>query len=184
MATIKLEKVGYAQCEPNKISAQRTKEIFGMLPLADEVTLCEQGMVLIYDDIAGKVRYMKAADEDSNALYGLVYSEIILEDERKQADTDFALMNFPATKIQGEIKAYPRLFALTKGDIFTTNAIAISDGKTLPEVGTTFKVGADGYWVADAALDMATVQGPVLKLKAKTTMPDGQLGAKFVVVRA
>lgn len=187
MAT-KLAKQGYAQLEPNKIAAQYTKQVFDMLPLDDAVTLCEQGMVLVYDDVAGKVRKPVTAD-DGNALFGLVYNEIVCEDERAQADTDYAMMNIPASKYQGAIKAYPRLLAFTKGDLFTTNAITTSDGTTLPDVGAFYQPDADGYWSANASITddkdlSAATAGPVLQVKKQYTTPDGQKAVQFVVVRA
>ena len=187
MAT-KLQKNGYAELEPNKISAQRTKEIFDMLPLDDTVTLCEQGMVLVYDDVQKKVRFPVPAS-DTNALFGLVYNEIVLEDERKQADTDFAMYNIPQSKHQSAIKAYPRLFGFTKGDLFTTNAIQTDDGSTLPAVGDFYQADATGYWSKNASITAVTdlsaaTAGPVLQVKKQYTTPHGQKAVQFVVVRA
>lgn len=187
MAT-KLNKIGYGQLEPNKIAAQRTKEIFDMLPLDDAVTLCEQGMVLVYDDVEGKVR-KPSTENDKNALFGLVYNEIVLEDERKQADTDYAMVNVPQSKYQHAIKAYPRLLGFTKGDLFTTNVITTDDGTTLPEPKKFYQPDADGYWsenktITDVNDLSGATAGPVLQVKKKYTTPDGQLAVQFVVVRA
>ena len=187
MAT-KLNKVGYAQLEPNKIAAQYTKQIFDMLPLDDAVTLCEQGMVLVYDEAEGKVKKPDTTN-DVNKIFGLVYNEIVLEDERKQADTDYAMVNVPASKYQGAIKAYPRLFAFTEGDTFTTNAITTDDGIALPEPKKFYQPDADGYWSENKTITelndlSAATAGPVLQVKKKYTTPDGQLAVKFVVVKA
>lgn len=187
MAT-KLEKRGYGQLEPNKISAQRTKEIFDMLPLDDAVTACEQGMVLVYDDVTGKVRKPNLKN-DTNALFGLVYNEIVLEDQRLLGDENYVMMNFKESKYQSAVKAYPRLLGFTKGDIFTTNVITTDDGKALPAVGKFYQPDADGYWSENKSitdvkdLSAATV-GPVLQVKKQYTTPDRQLAVKFVVVRA
>lgn len=187
MAT-KLEKIGYAQLEPNKIAAQRTKEIFDMLPLDDGVALCEQGMVLVYDEAEGKVRKPDPTN-DVNKNFGLVYNEIVLEDERKQADTDYAMLNVPESKFQAKIQAFPRLLSFTKGDTFTTNAITTDDGKVLPEAKAFYQADADGYWSENKAItddkDLSgATAGPVLQVKKKYTTPDGQLAVQFVVVRA
>lgn len=187
MAT-KLKKIGYGQLEPNKINAQYTKEIYDMLPLDDGVTLCEQGMVLVYDEIQGKVRKPNTT-EDKNAIFGLVFNEFVLEDERKQADTDFAIMNIPETPYQTAIKAYPRLYGFTVGDTFTTNVITTDDGTTLPEPGKFYQPDADGYWSENKTITelndlSAATAGPVLQVKKKYTTPDGQLAVKFVVVQA
>lgn len=184
---VKLAKIGYGQLEPNKISAQYTKEIFDMLPLEDGL-LCEQGMVLVYDQVQKKVRKPVPAT-DTNALFGLVYNEIVLEDERKQADNDYAMINVPASTYQGAVTLYPRLFGFTKGDTFTTNVITTQDGEALPAEGAYYQADENGYWSENSAITgdadyTGATAGPILRVVKQYTMPDGQAAVQFAVARA
>lgn len=172
---MKLKKTGYAQVEPNKLNAQYTKQIFASLPLDAAIAVCENGMVMAYDQEVGAVRFT-AADETS--LVGLVMNEIILEDSRLIEDRDYAMMNYPESNYQVAIAGCPRVYGLTKGDVFTTNAIMVETENVLPAVGTTLVAGTEGYWVAGTD---ASVVARVIK---HTTMPDGQLAAKLEIVQA
>lgn len=165
----KIEKIGYGQVELNKVAATRTKQIFGQLPASEELALVENGMGLVYDHVAGEVRLPKKGE-----LVGLHNSEIILPDERKQHDRDFALIASRANQLQVAMAVHPRIYALTLGDTFTTNVVD-TDKEEL-SVGDKFTSGAEGYWVeADGSEDL------VLSVLKDYTMPDGQRGIKFVV---
>ena len=174
---VKMRKEGYAQLEPNRISAQKTKEIFGQLPLDEAITLCEQGMCLVYDEVAGKV-VLPAAEGDYACL---VWNEFILEDERYQMDRDYAMMNFAETAHQVALNGYPRLFGLTVGDTFTTNAVELDSEDAAVSAGDLFTTGVNGYWVKAADAENAKI---LLKVVKDFTMPDLQRGIKFVVVAA
>lgn len=169
-----MTKVGYGQLEPNKISAQKTKEIFAQLPLDDAIMVCEQGMCLVYDEVAGKVK-LPAKDGDYACL---VWNEFILEDERYQMDSDYAMFNYAETDYQMPIMAHPRLLGLTKGDTFTTNTVELATAEAAVKAGDTFTTGTKGYWVPTTTPDTCKI---VLKVVKDFTMPDLQRGIKFVV---
>lgn len=167
----KIDKIGYGQVELNKVAAVRTKQIFGQLPASEDMTIVENGMGLVYDHVAGKVR--KPAKGE---LVGLHSSEIILPDPTEQEDRHFALIPTRDSKLQPAMAVHPRIYALTMGDTFTTNVVE-TDKEEL-EVGEAFTSGEDGYWVELEEGEDAQV---VLRVLKDYTMPDGQRGIKFVV---
>lgn len=163
-----MEKVGYGQVEPNRLTAQKTKEVFAQLPADASIALIENGMAMIYNQVEGKVT-LPVADGDAACL---VMNEIILEDPHYQSDSDFAMIPFVADKYQTAKAAYPRLYALHVGDTFTTNTCV--SGLALKD---TIVAGTDGYWKKGTSnkLELAVI--------AKTTMPDGQEAVKLCVTK-
>ena len=63
-------RIGYGQVEPNQLSAQKTGQIYASLPLAEEVTVLQNGEFMYYDYATGKV----AADGKGEPM--LVFNEI------------------------------------------------------------------------------------------------------------
>lgn len=179
MATNKMEKVGYGQLEPNRLNAQYTKEIFAQLPAESKLAVIENGMALVYDQVAQEV---KAPTALGKGLVGLVNNEIILEDERYQMDCDYAMIAKAETPYQVAMKAYPRIYGLSVGDTFTTNTVKIDDtykdGSTTVPAGTKFVADVDGYWTQTADVASAQVVAECVK---DYTMPDGQRGLKLVI---
>lgn len=178
MATTKMQKVGYGQVEPNRLTAQRTKEVYAQLPLDSNMSMAENGMALVYNQVAKKVTPVTTAGE---GIVCLVMSEIILEDERYQLDRDFAVFNREETTYQVAIPAYPRLYGLHVGDTFTTNTVKITSTYAETEVpaGTSFIADTDGYWA-----EAEGVEGQlVAQVVSETTMPDGQRGLKLTIVK-
>lgn len=165
MAEIKKATVkGYRQVEPNHLSAPRNGQVYAQLPADESLTVIEQGQFLKYDVAAGKCALT------GDGPFMLHYSEEKLYDANKQMHRDFALVKEDA--VDGEL--YPRLFKLSVGDIYTTNALA--DGTYT--VGNKVAPGADGFLAA--ADDAAT--GLVLKVVKDYTMPDGQPAVKLQVI--
>lgn len=175
MAESKMNKVGYGQLEPNRLTAQTTKEIYAQLPADSSLTVIENGMALIYDQVAQKV---KAPSAKGKGLVGLVYNEIILEDERYQQDCDYAMMAKKATPYQVAMEAYPRIYGLHVGDTFTTNTVKIDDGSTPVTKGAKFVADTDGYWVQTSDVSGAQVVAECVK---DYMLPDGQRALKLVI---
>lgn len=169
----KIKKIGYAQVEPHRLAAQATKSIFGQLPLDSAVLVAENGMGLVYDQVAGGVRLPKVKGE----YVELHMSEINLVDERLQEDKDFAIVNHAETQFQTAMAAHPRMFPLTVGDKFTTNAIKVTDLGTDHVAGDRFAIDVDGYWVPIAAEEASLV----LRVIKPFTLADGQKALQFVV---
>jgi hypothetical protein len=79
---------------------------------------------------------------------------------------------------------YPRLIKTNVGDIFTTNTIAVANTSDTAETeaftvaeGNKLTPGTNGY--LEVVSGSATPTGPVFKVVAITTMPDGQDAVKL-----
>lgn len=160
-----MKRKGYAQVEPNHLSAQYTGQIYAQLPALNivangkntPITQLENGQFLKYSYKNGCATV--GPDSGEGAVDGewmLVYNEEKLYDERRQNHKDFAMK---ASDMSDGI-IYPRLLRTFVGDIFTTN---------------TFRTEATGS--GDSAVPAATVSGPDQEI----TIPDFQEG-NYVVI--
>lgn len=75
---------GYAQVEPNHLSAQRTGQIYAQLPAAADIDVLENGQFVKYDYENGVVNFTGAGE------WMLVYNEIKLYRDG-QDDCEFAM---------------------------------------------------------------------------------------------
>ena len=152
-----------AQCKPNASNFSNVK--------------IENGMILAID---GKARELKlpAFPSDKPEVYGLVYSAETAYDPRHTGLKDYYY------GVDGA-EFLPRLGYLAVGDKFTTNcANYSSDWATLKSAlsaGALYgEVGTDGVIAISAAVPS---QGPSLEVVKVYTMPDGQEGIQFKVVK-
>ena len=76
---------GYAQVEPNHLSAQRTGQIYAQLPAAAEINVLENGQFVKYDYAKETVNFKGPGE------WMLVYNEIKLYREH-QLDCEFAMV--------------------------------------------------------------------------------------------
>ena len=76
---------GYAQVEPNHLSAQRTGQIYAQLPAAAEINVLENGQFVKYDYAKETVNFSGKGE------WMLVYNEIKLYREN-QLDREFAMV--------------------------------------------------------------------------------------------
>jgi hypothetical protein len=77
--------VGYAQVEPNHLSAQRTGQIYAQLPADENIAILEQGQFVKYDYANGLVNFTGEGE------WMLVYNETKLYREH-QWDCEFAMI--------------------------------------------------------------------------------------------
>jgi hypothetical protein len=157
-----IKKNRYASVEPTRLTAQKTREVFGQLPADTTVVSIENGMGLAYDQKAGKVTYTTAG-----AGACLVMNEIILPDPNRQQASDFIMIN------KADAPVYPRLYALHVGDTFITNAVMDDCTK-----GIVCIAGPQGYWQKGNGTVEVTV------IDDKAVLPTGETGVKFVVTKA
>lgn len=75
---------GYAQVEPNHLSAQRTGQIYAQLPAASDIEVLENGQFVKYDYEKGLVNF------EGKGEWMLVYNEIKLYRD-EQDDCEFAM---------------------------------------------------------------------------------------------
>lgn len=152
----------FAQVEPNHLSAPRDGGVYAQLPADESIKILEQGMIVKYDMAAGKVALT------GNGISAMVFNEEKLYDERKQMHRDYAMQK--SNFYDGVMT--PRVFRLSEGDIFTTNAVAAGTYN----VGDKLCAGSDGFL---AAGEDST---PVCQVVAETILPDGQPAVKLQVV--
>lgn len=152
----------FAQVEPNHLSAPRDGGVYAQLPADESIKVLEQGMIVKYDMAAGKVALT------GNGIAAMVFNEEKLYDERKQMHRDYAMQK--SDFYEGVMT--PRVFRLSEGDIFTTNAVAAGTYN----VGDKLCAGSDGFL---AAGEDST---PVCQVVAETILPDGQPAVKLQVV--
>ena len=136
---------GYAQVEPNHLSAQRTGAIYAQLPCKSDIEVLENGQFVKYDYPEGVV------DFTGKGEWMLVFNEVKVYRDR-DTDADFAMKksNYIA-RVYGADNSFmpentnmvPRVFKTEIGDIFTTNAVQnkIEELKK----GDTLTVGEDGF---------------------------------------
>ena len=162
---------GYAQVEPNHLSARRTGQIYAQLPVDTSIEVLENGQFVKYDYTSGKVNFTGAGE------WMLVFNEVKVYEGRQQ-DHDFAMIksNYQAAVYNAandlmpeNTSMVPRVFKTNVGDIFTTNAIAeeevdLGDELSPNEKGFLSKSG-DG-----------SMTWRVVKVY---TMPDLQKGVKI-----
>jgi len=119
-----MKRKGYAQVEPNHLSAQYTGQIYAQLPAMNLVAngantpipQLENGQFLKYSYTNGCATV--GSDSDVDGEWMLVYNEEKLYDERRQHHKDFVVL----ASDMADGKIYPRLLKTNIGDIFTTNA--------------------------------------------------------------
>ena len=121
-----------------------------------------------------------------------------LYDERQQSHKDFAMIADNYT--EGEI--VPRLISTVLGDVYTTNAFGMTQGKNSPlNSATTTKdfdvagITLDDSKVNQLAVDKTTgylvladnenadANGPIFEVAKIYTMADGQPGVKIIRVK-
>lgn len=185
MATKRLTIDGYGQLELNQVAFPRDGRVEAQCAL-DETDFAsipaENGMLLAVDNVT---RTIKLPVDDVLPV-ALNYTTEHMYDNRKNGLKNFSLE-------RGTF--LPRLGYLSVGDKFTTNTVSYDDSEwtndeTLKEALKTDALkttpvyagkGADGTILLSGT---APTVGPVLKVILSTTMPDGQYGIKFQVIKA
>ena len=136
---------GYAQVEPNHLSAQRTGAIYAQLPCKSDIEVLENGQFVKYDYPEGVV------DFTGKGEWMLVFNEVKVYHDRDTV-ADFAMKKSTyIARGYGADNSFmpentnmvPRVFKTEIGDIFTTNAVQnkIEELKK----GDTLTVGEDGF---------------------------------------
>lgn len=181
---------GFGQVELNQVAFRRDGRIEAQCALdADDFATvpAENGMLLAVDNAT---RTVKMPEADTVLPIALNYTTEHMYDDRKNALKDF--------KLDIADGFYPRLGYLAVGDKFTTNCLSYSDadfvagsGETAEEkvakayaAGTTLYGSAhtDGTILISKTAPEASVV--LMAVKGTGTMPDGQFGIKFQVIKA
>jgi hypothetical protein len=159
-----MKRIGYAQVEPNHLSARYTGQIYAQLPAKNSGTAIaqlENGQFLKYNYKDG------CASVNGDGEWMLVFNEEKLYDERRQNHKDFVMLASDMT--DGLI--YPRLLKTNIGDIFITNAFggasagpdAVKTNITDLALGDFVTVGNDG-WLAKTTGKLEDLTAPVFQV--------------------
>lgn len=198
---------GYGQVEPNHLSAQRTGQIYGQLPVADGINVLENGQFAKYDYAN------KAVNFSGPGEWLLTFNEIKLYDVREAAD-DYAMLSenfgiysygnsgvsvsddliYNSLGTAGVGDMFPRLFKTNVGDIFTTNLLNVTVDKDSaivdPVVGQFAVPGSTGilqnYTTAESVNTLITTlpaAGMAWEIVLVWTLPDNQRAVKLVRVQ-
>ena len=189
MASTRLKIDGYGQLELNNVAFRRDGRIEAQCALADTFAaveedgkVAENGMLLAVDKVT---RTVKPAT-DGKLPIALNYSTEHMFDERKPGLKNFYLKR--GTYL-------PRLGYLSVGDTFTTNCLSYdtdnwADAEALVTATTVEALGTNPIYAGagtDGSILLSKTEpafGPVLLVVEGTTMPDGQFGLKFHVLKA
>ncbi|KFZ25893.1 MAG: hypothetical protein KQ78_01849 [Candidatus Izimaplasma bacterium HR2] len=183
----------YGVLEMNRVASVDTKQVFSQLPLdaTDFASIaCENGMVLVYDEVAGAIRLPTDAA-------GVIVEEMYLVGTHEFYYVDKELGEFAVTIETTAVKhstigfagaaraqyTYPDLYRLTLGDTFTTNTLdmaAAAFGDI--SVGHYFTARDTGLLTYDGATAAAgsSLICQVIKIY---TVPNGDEAVKLKVTQ-
>lgn len=182
MALQRLTIKGYGQIEINNCAFRRDGRIEAQCaPDATDFATkkLENGMILAIDNVT---RTVKLDDGQTALPLAINYTAEHMYDERANGLKDFYL--------NGKDDFYPRLGYLAVGDKFTTNCVCYDTTEFADDTAFKTALAANGTTplygteCANGAIKVtATTTGArvILKVIAKTTMPDGTDGVKFQV---
>lgn len=171
MARLELKK--WAQVELNNVAFRRDGRIEAQCKLNEtqfKDKPAENGMILMVDKAKNEIVLPNGKD----LPYALHYSSEHMYDERANSLKDFAL--FPGTFL-------PRMGYLAVGDLFTTNCVSSEmDMDALKAAPTLY-----GAPSADGSIAITSTKPEsdlILKVVKVYTMPNGEPGLKFQVIKA
>lgn len=177
--------------EANFLAARRTGQVKAQLPLGDDFQLdepVENGVFLRYDMADKEVKKPGASNPENVAQLMLHFSVEKEYDNIRPGLNTFAIYKQGSVGTVHQGTPYPRLFQPHVGDVFTTDAIRISDSDLTGDdiqgawdaisVGDSHPVDEDGYINCTTT---TTGTGIQLTLLEKTTLPNGGEAGKFAV---
>lgn len=170
----------YGVVEMNFATWTRNGRVPSQLPLSDDFTEqapCENGMWLVYDELAKEVRKPTAVTENM----AIVYS----------SEKDYGMIGQRGLgyfcQVEGD---YPRMGRPSVGDKYTTNTIDLGSYANVAAVATAVNAGTTVYVIPDTTgvpklsssdSATATLAGKVVKVY---TVPNGDVGFKIEIIRA
>ena len=181
----------YGGLEMNRVASVDTKQVFSQLPLeATEFasTACENGMVLVYDEVAGEVRLPTDAA-------GVIIEEVFLVGTHEYYYDKKYLGEFAVTIEESAVKystigfagaaqvqyTYPDLYKINIGDTFTTNTLDMASSVYADiAVGHFFTPRDTGLLTYDGAT-AAAGSSLICVVIRKYTLPNGDNAVKLRV---
>ena len=159
-----LVEYGYAQVEPNHLSAQRTGQIYAQLPADPSIKMLEQGQFVKYD-YAANGNDVGLVNFTGEGEWMLVYNEIKLyrnhPDGSKQWDCEFVMLKddyqariyspYDSDNAELEYKDWHRLNGTDeKGN----TSMTVNQYVTLDVEGQTVTIGGSRYAVTTATINV------------------------------
>jgi len=193
---------GYPVLEANVLKARHTGRIWSQYEL-DETSFSTgkafNGMILAIDDVNKCVKFPSvnaSATTGADDVYALHFS-VEAEYEHKGLNT-FAVAREKVDNEPNVSVHYPRMFELSVGDVLTTNCVKLDGTHVTAISGTTDTsvesivssttgsvvyggIDTSGYIMLDTVKPVA---GPVMKVVAQNTLPNGEWAVKLAVVKA
>ena len=192
MATNRLTIDGYAQIELNRVSFPITGRVVADLPLKSTFTTAapaENGMILAVDYVAGEVTLPTGSD----AILALHCSTEKEYDPNLPGLNQFKLVASTSSYSSRNQTFYPRLGILSVGERFTSNCICYDTTEFADNAAALAALAAADttplYGVPDVtgAIKITATKGTpkvALQVVKKTTVANGDIGVKFVVIDA
>lgn len=185
---------GYASLELNRVSFPITGRVIADLPLNaafNTATPAENGMILGVDFVGGAVNFPTGSD----TILALHYSPEREYDPSISGLNQFKLVaNNANARYQGSSQAfYPRLGMLSVAEKFTSNclcyntSIYANEAVALAAMANYATTPVYGIPNTTGAIEITTTLGTPkvgLQMIANTTVPNGDIGVKFVVIVA
>jgi len=170
----------YGVVEMNFATWTRNGRVPSQLPLSNEFSKqapCENGMWLVYDELAKEVRKPTAVTENM----AIVYS----------SEKDYGMIGQRGLGYFSQVEGdYPRMGRPSVGDKYTTNTIDLGNYQDVAAVATAVNGGTTVYVIPDTTgvpklsssdSATATLAGKVIKVY---TVPNGDVGFKIEIIRA
>jgi hypothetical protein len=183
MERFPLEK--YASLELNQVAFPKTGLVVSQTPLGsafDKDDPCENGMWVLADKSKGYINPVVAV---TDTPLGIVYTA-----EKEYDNSDYGLKNF-GRKVEGD---YPRVGILSVGDTVTTNCVQYDTDEfaTFAALETALKAAAQtpvyviavaGDAVPKLTASISGYNGPYAKVTKYYTVPNGEKGIKYQMIR-
>lgn len=163
----------YAVVELNNIAGVRTGELVSQYPLAQAVSQIENGMLVVANHAKGEIELPTGTDD-------VVYLHASVEKlYNGEGRNEFVLK---------QDSFLPRCYKLGLGDTFETNAVKHEKGDISALASAITAEAGFGVPSVDGYIefkDAETVTAKVeLKAVAVVTLPNGEMGIKWRVVKA
>ena len=136
---------GYAQVEPNHLSAQRTGQIYAQLPTNTDISILENGQFVKYDYFRNEVNF--GGENGGEGEWMLVYNEIKLYRDG-QDDCEFAM-------VKGNYSAY--IYSPSNGELTDEAKSRDYSGITAPADHYSLDATTDPFHIynQNAVVEMA-----------------------------
>jgi len=196
MAINRLTIDGYASLELNRVSFPITGRVVADVPLKSTFNSsapAENGMILAVNYVANEVQLPSGPTD--TAVLALHCSPEKEYDPNVSGLNQFKLIAEATNTYQNRKQGfYPRLGILSVGEKFTTNCICYDTADYTDNAGAltalTSYASTPVYGIVSTSgaiqihPTLAGTETLVLQVMGKTTMPNGDIGVKFVVLKA